>query len=132
MTLRKNRTLQTNPFASATSIPVFRRAPYAFVKRARVGKIVGRALPDNAYVHVLVVGSDRGSDGIDDPIGGWNPPYIGNSIPGEGCLAAGNARQVADQCFNAELGVDVEGELAFRLGYPCHRVGTSFGAERLG
>ncbi len=36
--LRKNCTHQTNPFASPTSIPVFRPAPYAIVKLGRAGK----------------------------------------------------------------------------------------------
>ena len=38
VTLDKNRTSQTKPFASPTSIPVLRPAPYAFVKPGRVGK----------------------------------------------------------------------------------------------
>ena len=36
--LRKNCTYQTNPFASPTSIPVFRPAPHAFVKHGRMDK----------------------------------------------------------------------------------------------
>ena len=52
-------------------------------------------------------------------------------MPGEGCFAAGNACQVADQRFDAQLGIGVEGELAFGSGYPCHRIGTSLGVERL-
>ena len=40
--LRKNCTHQTNPFASPTSIPVFRPAPHAFVKHGRMDKEGGR------------------------------------------------------------------------------------------
>ncbi len=55
VTLRKNCTHQTNPFASPTSIPVFRPTPYAFVKRGRAGKHGrDRWHPTFAFLRVLL------------------------------------------------------------------------------
>ena len=66
LTLRKNRTFQTNPFASSTSIPVFRPTPDASVKRGRPGKH-GRAKRNHGNDE-----SDR-----DSYSGGWSAtlPY---------------------------------------------------------
>ncbi len=66
VTLRKNCTSQTKPFASPTSIPVLRPAPYAFVKPGRAGK-PGRKRGCHGQAkrrHALRAGTHAGAFGL--------------------------------------------------------------------